>query len=255
MLKTLRPSLRALLVHFIALAVVFGYHYYLSEQYQPANIFTLTLVEGLIAVILGMLLGLRAWWIPINLLFFPLLYPVLYIGLNYSINPLWYLAIFSTLWLLNWNAFTEQVPLYLSGRKTIDALANQLDNDKPFIFADFGCGLASVLLPLAKQFPDAHFIGYETAPLPYLIARLRSLGTKNLDIKRQSFWLTSWNEHDVIYCFLSPAPMPAIETQADKQIKPGAVLVSNTFALPEKTIHNIIAVDDLRKTQLFIYQY
>ncbi|PCH59423.1 MAG: trans-aconitate methyltransferase [Gammaproteobacteria bacterium] len=251
MLKNLRPSLRTLLVHFIALALVLSYRYYFSEQNQSSNVFALTLTEGLIAATLGILAGLRAWWIPINFLFFPLLY----IGLNYSINPLWYLAIFSTLWLLNWNAFTEQVPLYLSGKKTINALANQLGKNKPFTFADFGCGLASVLLPLARQFPNAHFIGYETAPLPYLIAKLRSTGISNLDIKRQSFWSTNWNAYDVIYCFLSPAPMPAIATQANQQIRPGAVLVSNTFALPQQAAAKVIEVSDLRKTQLFIYQY
>ncbi len=251
MLKALRPSLRALLIHLVAVTLVFGYRVYLADQQQPPGLLALAVSEGVIAASLGLLTGLRAWWLAINLLFFPLLA----LAASYAINPLWYLVVFVVIWLLNWNAFGEQVPLYLSGNKTIEVLARQLDADKPFAFADFGCGWASVLVKLAKQFPHAHFVGYETAPLSYLVAKVRSAGINNLDIKRQSFWQTPWKQHDVIYCFLSPAPMSDIEARAENDFKPGATLISNSFSLPNKVPHRIVNVGDLRKTQLFIYRY
>ncbi|MBL1433472.1 MAG: class I SAM-dependent methyltransferase [Gammaproteobacteria bacterium] len=251
MLKTLRPSLRALLIHLIALTLVLGYRFWLTDQNQAIPILFLACAEGLIATALGLLSKLRAWWIPINLLFFPLLY----LASSYAISPLWTLSLFIIIWLLNWNAFSEQVPLYLSGNKTIEALAKHLEKKHAFTFADFGCGLASVLIKLAKHFPQAHFTGYETAPLPYLIAKIRSIGISNLDIKRQSFWKTQWNTYDIVYCFLSPAPMPKIESYAKNNMKSDAILISNTFLLPKKEAMQIININDLRATKLYIYRY
>jgi len=251
MLKTLRPSLRALLIHIVAITIVLACHLWLSSQYQSFDLLYLALAEGAIAAIIGIISGLRAWWVPINLLFFP----SLVIASNYAINPLWYLSLFVVIWLLNWNAFGEQVPLYLSGQKTIDALSKQLGNNNNFVFADFGCGLASVLVKLAKQYPNAHFTGYETAPLSYLIAKIRSLAISNLEIKRQSFWETQWAHYDIIYCFLSPAPMPNVESHAKNNMKSGATLISNTFALPKKKAKKVIDVSDLRETKLYIYHY
>lgn len=250
MIKTLRPSLRALLVHVIALGGILAYRYWLTDTNHPPSLLTLSLAEGIIATLLGIFSGLRSWWIAINLLFFPLLVS----ALNFAIHPLWYLLIFAVIWLVNWNAFSEQVPLYLSGKKTVDGLAKQLDSNQPFSFADFGCGLGSVLAPLARRFPQAQFVGYETAPLPYLVAKLRSLSIKNLKIKRESFWATKWNRYDVIYCFLSPAPMPEIAAQAKNRVKPGAVLISNTFSLPEQST-KVIEIGDMRGTRLLFYHY
>lgn len=251
MLKRFRPSLRALFIHVFAMSIVIGCHLWLSSLNQSFSPLYLALAEGVIATIIGMMSGLRTWWIPINLLFFPLLV----VALSYAINPLWYLLFFLVIWLLNWNAFGEQVPLYLSGYKTIESLATQIDNKNSFIFADFGCGIASVLVTLAQRYPNARFVGYETSPLPYLIAKIRSLGKSNLNIKRQSFWQTQWNDYDVIYCFLSPAPMPNIEAEAKNKIKPGATLISNTFFLPNNKANKVIDVNDLRETKLYIYYY
>ncbi len=251
MINRLRPSLRALLIHVLSCFLVLAYRFFIADQDNPPPLLYLTIAQGILATIIGIVTGLRAWWIPINLLFFPLLLAVL----NQSINPLWYLFGFILIWLLNWNAFGEQVPLYLSGQKTITALAHQLDKDKTFVMADFGCGIASVLVKTAKEFPQAQFVGYETAPLTYLIAKIRSIGISNLTIKRSSFWTTDWSQYDVIYCFLSPAPMPAIGEDIENRIKPGARLISNSFPLPEKEFLTKIPVDDLRGTLLYIYQY
>ncbi len=251
MIKRLRPSLSALLIHILSCLLVLVYRFVIADQENPPPLLHLTITQGILAAIIGIVGGLRAWWIPINLLFFPLLF----LALNQTINPLWYLFGFVIIWLLNWNAFGEQVPLYLSGQKTITTLAQQLDKNTIFVMADFGCGIASVLVKIAKEFPQAQFVGYETAPLSYLIAKIRSLGISNLSIKRASFWTTDWSQYDVIYCFLSPAPMPAIEEGIENRIKPGAKLISNSFPLPEKEFLTKIPVDDLRGTLLYIYQY
>ncbi len=251
MLSTLRPSLRALFIHIMSCMLVITYRLIIADDSNPPSLLSLIFAQGIIAAVLGIILGLRAWWIPINLAFFPLLYS----ALLQTIHPAWYLVCFALVWLLNWNAFGEQVPLYLSGHKTITCLAEQLDVNKPFVFADFGCGVASVLVKLAKQFPQAKFVGYETAPLSFALAKLRCLGKTNLEIKYQSFWSTPWQEYDVIYCFLSPAPMPEIAKLVQEKTKPDTLFISNTFSLPEHQPKSIIDVCDLRKTQLFVYQF
>lgn len=251
MLTQLAPGLRALLVHIAALlGILLLYRLWSALAGTTPGIFVFALGEGLIAAGLGVLAGLRAWWLPINLLFAP----ALAIALTFDVHPLWYLLLFISVWLLNWNALGEQVPLYLSGNKTVSTVAQQLEPGKHFHFADFGCGLGGVLVKLARRYPQANFSGFETAPLPYLIAKLRSLRYRNLRVMRRSFWSCEWDQFDVVYCFLSPVPMPAIEQLAEKKLKPGALFISNSFALPTRRADRVVEVGDRRRTRLFLYR-
>jgi hypothetical protein len=94
----------------------------------------------------------------------------------------------------------------------------------------------------------------ETAPLTFVLAWLRSLPRRNCRIRYRSLWTTSLAPFDVIYCFLSPLPMPALWQKAQTELKPGALLVSNTFAIPGVAPDRTIALGDWRGTCLLVWE-
>ncbi|MCW3147321.1 class I SAM-dependent methyltransferase [Stutzerimonas stutzeri] len=208
-------------------------------------------VQGVIAALLGARLGLSSWWLPINLGFVP----GLALLQNHSL-PTWLpAAALVLLLLLNWNAFVERVPLYLTGTATERCLQQRLRAlPGHFRFVDLGCGLAGSLSRLARAFPQARFVGVETAPLTFAIAWLRCLPRSNCRIVFRNLWRVDLADFEVVYCFLSPAPMPALWRKASAQMRADALLISNSFGVPGVEPEERLAVSDWRDSQLLIWR-
>lgn len=245
------PALRALLAHLLALALAWGLLLAAHALGVQPGMLASALAQGALAALIGARLGLSCWWLPINLGFLPAL-----VGLFWwDLSPLWPLAGFLGLLLLNWNALRERVPLYLTGRPTEARLAAELAAlPASFRFVDLGCGLAGTLTRLARRYPQARFTGVETAPLSFLLAWLRCLPLGNCQVRYRSLWRVELGDYDLAYCFLSPAPMPALWRKARQEMRPGAWLVSNSFEVPGVVPQRMIEIGDWRASRLLLYR-
>ncbi len=213
----------------------------------PEPLYSQLLIQGALAAIVGHLLQLPRWWLPINLLL-PL---AVAFTLTLHLPPWVYLIAFFLLWLLQWNSNSEQVPLYLSNHKTWQALEFLLPNHD-IRFIDLGSGLGGTLFHLAAHHPHGDFVGIESAPLPYAIARLRLAfsGLKNVELRYGNFWKVDLAPYNVIYAFLSPVPMKKLFDKANREMKKGSLFISNSFTVPGHPAERIHQVDDRRKTEL-----
>lgn len=223
--------------------------------------FVLALLQGAIAAMISLRQRVPPWWRLIHLVFVPLAVAVQ----RLDIAPGWFLAAFVLLLLVFWRTDKSRVPLFLSNRATADALLRLLPPTgegvvlgRPgadFKVLDLGCGDGGLLSRLAKARPDCGFTGIEHAPLPWLAARLRSIGLPNLTIRHGDFWQEPLRDYGLIYAFLSPAPMPRLWTKARAELEKGAVLVSNSFAVPDVTADTTVTVADRRATRLYLYRF
>ncbi|MDP1652850.1 MAG: methyltransferase type 12 [Rhodocyclaceae bacterium] len=214
--------------------------------------FVLALLQGAIAAMISLRQRVPPWWLLIHLAFAPLAVAVQ----RLDIAPGWFLAAFVLLLLVFWRTDKSRVPLYLSNRATADALLKLLPAT-PVKVLDLGCGDGGLLARLARARPNCRFIGIEHAPLPWLVARLRSVGLSNLTIRHGDFWQEPLGDYGLIYAFLSPAPMPRLWKKARAELKKGAVLVSNSFAVPDVEAESTVAtvaVADRRATRLYLYR-
>ena len=208
------------------------------------------LTQALGACLCALLLRSAHWWLPIHLLFMP----AIVLALQFKISPWWYLVGFALLLSIYWTSFRTQVPLYLSNATTAKAVGELLADLKAKRILDIGCGTGSLLARLARQQPTLRCIGIELAPLPWLIARLRCQRLGNVEIHRGNFFAGSWHEHDVIYAFLSPAPMEQVWTKARQEMRPGTLLISNSFPVPGIEPDQTLTLGDRRATRLFLYR-
>jgi hypothetical protein len=206
--------------------------------------------DGALAMALSGALRLPTWWLPIQGGFVP----ALAWASRLNLPPWAWLAGFALLWLVFRSNPRERVPLYLSNRATWDAVASLLPEDRPCSFVDLGCGLGGGLARLARQRPQARFLGIESAPLPCLWAWLRARQRPNLRVRWGDLWAEDLGRHDLVYAFLSPEPMPGLWRKARAEMRPGALLVSNSFEAPGRTPDRVLAVDDARRTRLLIWR-
>lgn len=243
------PALKALCAQLLGAAGAFT----LARAGFVGGLWPLVAMQAVLAALASLLLRSERWWLPIHLGFLPA--ALLGHGLTRALDlhPAWFLAGFVLLLLIYWTSFRSRVPLYLSNRATAAALG-QLLPAAPARLLDIGAGTGSVLRPLARARPDCHFTGIELAPIPWLLGRLLTRRLSNIDWRRGDMFASAWSDHDVVYAFLSPVPMAAVWAKASAEMKPGSLLVSNSFAVPGIAAERILAVGDRRGTQLHLYR-
>ena len=247
------PIFKALAAHALALLGVAVLVVLLIRQGTGLRppLWAAVALQAVLATAFGHRFGLARGWLLFQAGFLPVA-----LGLHALALPAWvYLAAFLLVLLLNWNSFRHGVPLYLTSTPaTLRLKGLLLGQPARFAFIDLGCGLAGPLCQLAQAFPQAQFTGVETAPLSFALAWLRSLPLRNCRIRYRNLWTTPLAPYDVVYCFLSPLPMPAIWEKAQAELKPGARLVSNTFGIPGVEPDQTIALGDWRSARLLVWE-
>lgn len=206
------------------------------------------LIQGATAALIAYWQRAPRWWLPIHLGFAPLAVIVQ----GFDIPPGWFLGAFVLLLLVFWRTDQSRVPLFLTNRRTATALAALLPA-VPIKVIDLGCGAGGLLRQLAKARPDCRFVGIEHAPLPWLLAHLRTRGMNNVSVRHGDFWQEPLGSYGLVYAFLSPAPMSRLWQKARTEMTPGALLISNSFAVPDNEPSRVIDVGDRRTTRLFLY--
>jgi len=205
--------------------------------------------QGGLAALVARGLQAPAWWLAIHLAFMPLV--VAASGLD--IAPGWYLGAFLVLLAVFWRTDRSRVPLYLSNRITADAVLELLPPG-PCRVLDLGCGDGALLRRLARSRPESRFLGIEHAPLPWAWARLAAAGSPNCEIRHGDFWRHPLSGFDLVYAFLSPAPMARLWQKARGEMAADALLVSNSFPVPGVAAEPVLELADRRATRLYCYR-
>ena len=212
---------------FLVLSALWPYYGVAGESYNWPLATTLI---GITASILSRLAGQPWWWRLIHLFFAPLAWLILQV----DIDPAWYLFGFFALLLFYRGVIVERVPLYLSGVRAIDVVAETIEQRHGREFIDLGAGIGSMIVPLAKAFPECRFTGVEYSPMSWLIGWLRTRGMANVDWRYANLWSAPLGRFDIAYAFLSPAPMAELGRKFDAEMGPGGLLISNAFVIPDR---------------------
>jgi hypothetical protein len=88
----------------------------------------------------------------------------------------------------------------------------------------------------------------------WLVSTLLSKLTRRGKILRQDIWSTDLGREDLVYAFLSTEPMAALYQKAKAEMKPGSLLVSNSFPAPDVEPDEVWELPDRRRTKLFLYE-
>lgn len=205
-------------------------------------------VQGACAMRIAMLAGAASWWIGLHVVFAPA--AVWAHGL--AVPPLAWAGAFALLLAAFGATFRTGVPLFLTARKVRTAIAELLEPGRSAAIIDLGCGLGSVITALKRMRPDCTCHGVELALIPYFVSRLRALKT-GCRVERRDLMAADLSGYDVVYAFLSPAPMPELWAKARREMRPGSRFVSLAFPVPGVPPDQVIAVGDAPRHTLYVW--
>lgn len=188
----------------------------------------------------------EVWWQWIHLVFLP----AVFLTTQLQIESYWFLLAFVLTWLIFGRISASRVPLFLSEQQALDALAKTIPPGQRFL--DVGAGTGRVLAYLAQHRPDLQLSGVEMALLPWLMGRCTL--DSHICWLRADYQTLDFADYDCIYAYLSPAAMPDLWRKARAEMKEGAVLISNSFAIDEQEPTQTLPLHDWKNGKLLIWQ-
>lgn len=136
-------------------------------------------------------------------------------------------------------------------RKVLDSIPPETQGT----IIDLGSGWGNVVMQLAKKFPHCHIVGYESSPIPYYFSRIWLLFAKlpNARIYRKNFFEEDISDSVLVYCYLYPGAMKKLREKFLSELKPGTIVFSNTFAVPDWEPVHVVSVKDIYNTRIYMY--
>lgn len=242
------PSLTALLIQIVTWLTLLTLLSFFSIEIKLIEI---VFYQGIFAGIVSYYFRMAVWWFFIHLFFAP----ALFIALTFNFPPLGYLTIFVLLVLIYGSIHRTRVPLYPSSKAVANVVITLFPKNKAFSLIDLGSGGGKLLTSLSKLNLNGKFHGVEAAILPFLASKIRRFFSQsNCSFSWGNFWQYNLSSYDIVYAYLSPVPMSKLWKKAIQEMRPGSILISNTFMIPDVPPSESIVIDDFNNSVLYIWK-
>lgn len=132
-------------------------------------------------------------------------------------------------------------------------ISEYLEKAKPGrTLVDLGSGWGTLLLPLAKKFPQHKFVGVERAFTPYHVSCLRGRKLKNLQFIKGDLFEYNLGKVDVAISFLIGFIMPVLTKKFKEELPKGAVVYSPRFPLSKIKPDRVVDLGNKMET-FYVY--
>jgi hypothetical protein len=191
-----------------------------------------------------------------GLAYFGYLQAVLYFGIL-IISGSFILLVF---WLNEMvNVFVKgNAPYVRTSKKLISKILKEIEFKDNSLIYELGCGDGRLIRSLVKKNKKLRIIGFEYFVVPYLIGQIVNLFSANkAKIKLQDFFKVDLSDADYVFCYLIDTEQKRLEKKLEQELKPGAIVISNTFEFKNWQPIEIIQIDKAKKSGLsnFVYIY
>lgn len=151
--------------------------------------------------------------------------------------------------------FFLSAPFLSSSRGAYKTVLQKLDLSGRKKFYDLGSGSGKMVGKVAQKYKGMQCIGIEKNPGAYFLAQIRNLFLKRkVRYLYKNFYDIDLSDADAVYAYLFPEPMVKLEEKFERELKPGAILISAAFKLPNKKPAEIYESRN-PLSKIFIYKY
>ena len=140
-------------------------------------------------------------------------------------------------------------------KRMIAALKRKYKPDQPYKFAELGSGWGTLVFGLTKAFPKAQITGYEMSPIPLYVSKLlnKIFGSDRIDLQKDDFFTVDLSDMDMVIFYLSGRHAIRLKDKLEAELKPGAVVVSNSFPVPGWTPRKVVKTNVFMELSVYIY--
>jgi hypothetical protein len=154
-----------------------------------------------------------------------------------------------------WSTLRLGISPMPSSRRVRAALLELVPREVDGEVHELGAGWGGLALALADARPRARVVAWEASFVPWLVCRLRlALRPRpNLELRRRDFFEADLSGAQVVVCYLWTGAMTRLAEKFAAELKDGAVVLSQTFALRGWTAETTRVVDDVYRTPVYRY--
>ena len=154
-----------------------------------------------------------------------------------------------------WGTIRSGISPMPSSRQAMDAVMGLIPDNFSGQVYELGSGWGQLAIRIAKKHPHARVTGLELSPLPHFFSKVWSHrnGLGNLEFVSADFTRLDLSDGDLVVCYLYPKAMTGLAQQLGTQLSAHAIIISNTFRLPNWTPSHQVELDDLYRTRIYRY--
>ncbi len=156
-----------------------------------------------------------------------------------------------------WSTLQTGISPVMSSKKASKAMLDSIKAPENGTLVDLGSGWGTLIIAVARKYPDKQVIGYELSWVPWMISVIRkyTLGLNNLTLYRKDFKKANLSNASILLCYLFPRGMFDLHKKLKKELSHEVMVVSNTFALPSCKPTKTIRLKDLYQTPVYTYHW
>jgi len=157
---------------------------------------------------------------------------------------------------LIWGSLRSGITPVPSSRKAKQAILKAAAQAPAGTIIELGSGWGTLALALAAQHPDREVIGYEISLVPWLFSLMRKKIKRlsNLSLQKKNFLRHELPPASLLTCYLYPGGMEKLAEKIATERPAIEMLISNTFALPGMNPEQVIQLQDLYKSPIYVYR-
>ncbi|MDP6773324.1 MAG: hypothetical protein QGI63_03550 [Rhodospirillales bacterium] len=121
---------------------------------------------------------------------------------------------------------------------------------------ELGSGWGTLAMAFARRYPGCQVLAYELSPLPWLFSRLwcAVAPLANLRVHRADFHEARLHGAGLVVCYLHPGAMERLRPKLEAELTPGALVLSNTFAMPRWRPVAVAEAEDFYRSKVYLYR-
>jgi uncharacterized membrane protein YtjA (UPF0391 family) len=137
-------------------------------------------------------------------------------------------------------------------RCMFDLLPDRIDGP---VF-ELGSAWGNLAFAAADRFPDQPVQAFEISPVPWLWSRLRLTVSehKNLRFHLGDFFRQDLSGAALVICYLHPKAMEKLKEKLEAELRPGTLVLCNTFAVHGWAPLAETTADDMYKSRVYLYR-
>ncbi len=135
-------------------------------------------------------------------------------------------------------------------------ISRLISNSEKHTVIEIGAAWGHLAFPLAFSHPASIIRAIEISPLPWLFMKLleKLLGVSNMRIERCDMFDASLEDADAIVCYLHSELLEELRPKFESELKPGTLVVSNTYEIPGWSPTKVERREDSYCPQIYVYQ-